>query len=172
MKRFTQFFMLISFLYLLFIVIDLNTRQVDQKLDHDRSITANSGGAPGLAKNRVQPAKLLAAKLSQKPKALKPKPVPQESEPEALGEEAPSHFAENLSSSARIRPERRPAHWERQELRKAEDNCSRDRDCTPRGRDGVLMLGGSFAANQPLASWQGVWGFGNNVERSPLLNMR
>lgn len=66
-----------------------------------------------------------------------------------------------------------PSGWggrfEKQELRGHSTGCDIDRPCSPRGRDGVLLVGASFALNGWAAHAPQNLAVGSYRERTPLL---
>lgn len=90
----------------------------------------------------------------------------------AQGERAEEAFVEKMNSEPIALPQAQPRSWETHQLASEGGRCPAERDCTPRGRDGVLMVGGSFVASQPVNQWQGRWQVGNAAEQTALVHIK
>lgn len=162
----------LSLLYSIFLLIDLHNRPGDDALGQG-SQTASSR-TPAEVGDSPSYLQLLARKhfprrSSEKSQESIADEQPQTQIRKSNREEA---FVEKLSSSSHKIADKPRRSWERHDLRPASDNCPRDRDCTPKGRDGVLMIGTSFVAQQGASQWQGVWNLGSSADQSPLLHLR
>lgn len=170
MKKLMRASLVVSLLYSLFLLIDVYKRHGHGDSPMSLPQVASSQPPSGLSRH-IPSFRLLARQQFQRPSRETPlvsaKPhSPRESKKD---EEV---FAERFSSASNQSQNKPRARWETQELKKASEHCQPDRDCAPRGRDGVLMVGASFAVQKPASSWQGVWDLGSNVDRSPLLHLR
>lgn len=180
MKKLLQALSLALLLYCLFLVVDLFRSESAQKTEESSAPPSVVEATPppelSLAQSLSKPAhseQLKKKKWSRLPKGSLKKQNAQNQElaVQEVAPETPPPLEKFTSPLAPAQPA--PAKsWERQALPSSANACAADRDCTPRGRDGVLMLGSSFASNQAATQWQGGWNVGSVAEQTPLMYLK
>ncbi len=117
---------------------------------------------PASPKKKINIRNIKKKELAQKPVEM-PAVVREE---RATSEEKPV----SATPAARAIKESSEARWEVQNLPKAMGDCA-TQDCTPRGREGVLMVGTSLLADRANTSWAGTLEMGRYEMRTPLLHI-
>lgn len=167
MKRTFQALSLAAVLYFLFMLLDF--KGSPRKGADGASPAANTAMSHESSSSDFQPSK--PSFKNTRRVALKPLPrisrtaIVSQEETSATPEAIP---LEKLNPPHQLEPTPKEGVWEKHEIPSAANTCPQWRDCTPRGRDGVLLLGSQWAVNTPRASWQGQVHKGNAVDQSPL----